>query len=120
MIAINIKNRNKGIIMPKLFFLCLLSFFAFIIDVSFVEAKEKVINSTSEQYRIIHLLGSGAFGKVYAVKNSKGARFALKLIQQYQSNSDHIFLSAQREFERGQMLNHPHIIKSYEFFTHEV
>lgn len=105
--------------MSKLLFVCLFSFFAFMSCSPSIEAKEKVINSASEQYKIIQLLGSGAFGKVYAVKSSSGERYALKSIRQTTTDSDHLYLSAEREFERGQTLNHPHIIKSYEFFTHE-
>lgn len=79
----------------------------------------EIISSGSDEYEVTKVLGSGCFGKVYAVRNTQNKLFALKMIEQFDFSVDHIYLSAQREYERGQMLKHSRIIKSYEFFAYE-
>lgn len=87
----------------------------------------QTICSSSECYQISEELGEGAFGKVYAVENSTGERFALKSYKRpatpdsENEKSELDFMKilgdVQREFLRGQQLDHPHIIKSFDFFT---
>lgn len=76
-------------------------------------SSEKICSPT-ECYSIVKQIGEGFFGKVYAVENSQGLPFAIKI---YKIDLENIFTDAEREFSRGQMLNHPHIIKSYDYFT---
>lgn len=74
------------------------------------------VHSQTECYTILKELGEGAFGRVYAVKNEDGKKFALKCHKQQHHEGDHIFSDAEREYHRGQILNHPNIIKSFELF----
>jgi serine/threonine protein kinase len=78
----------------------------------------QTICSPTECYTITKELGNGAFGRVYAVEDSKGQKFALKtyMIEMEKVFEGHIFLDLEREFSRGQMLDHPNIIRSYDFF----
>lgn len=76
------------------------------------------IYSPTESYTILQELGEGAFGKVYAVENSAGKRYAIKT---YKSHTDvqlanHILANAQREYLRGQALNHSNIVKTFDLF----
>ncbi|MCB1114698.1 MAG: protein kinase [Chlamydiia bacterium] len=79
----------------------------------------KTICSPTECYKVKRVLGAGAFGKVYEVENSAGERFAIK---SYHSREDdvnaimNLLGDTQREYQLGQMLNHPNIIKSYDLF----
>lgn len=84
-------------------------------DTSAVE----VVCSSTECYTIIKELGRGAFGRVCAVEDSKGRKFALKtyIIDHMEWFAGHIYNDIEREFMRGQQLEHPNIIKSYDFFT---
>ncbi|CUI16701.1 putative secreted protein [Candidatus Protochlamydia naegleriophila] len=95
----------------------------------------EAICSSNDCYQIIEELGEGAFGKVYAVENSTGERFALKSYKRptelpketvsevdseesnHQLNFMDTLADVQREFLRGQQLDHSHIIKSFDFFT---
>ena len=98
---------------------------------SFVEAEDikttsnsmaEKIYSPTECYTVVKVLGEGVFGKVYAVKDSLGNPFALKSHKMYEQTTDNhsvffnLLASAQREFERGQLFDHPNIVKSYEIF----
>jgi hypothetical protein len=90
----------------------------------------QIIQSPRDRYVILKELGEGAFGKVYAVESSSGEKYALKTYKQPAKNGDETesdssvsfdFLGTladvEREFKRGQELDHPHIIKSHDFFT---
>lgn len=109
-------------------FICLLSLFFLSLafdckaesqssEESCLELEDKIY-SASECYTIIKKIGEGAFGKVYEVESSKGERFALKSIKQEPDLSLGIYEDAEREFLRGQLLDHPNIIRSYDFFTY--
>lgn len=109
-------------------FLLLLVFSITFIVQGFAEDAEPIFHpgdvvcSSKECYTIINQLGEGAFGTVFSVENSQGEPFALKT---YKNHEDYIFSSSlfanvQREFQRGQSLNHTNIIKSYDLFVHHL
>ena len=77
---------------------------------------EEQIISPTDRYTVIKKLGAGAYGKVYAVENSKGEKFALKSYISY-ANPRNPFSDSEREFQRGQILDHSNIIKSFDLFT---
>jgi len=81
----------------------------------------EIIPSPSEAYTILKRLGEGAFGVVYAVEDSSGGKFALKSYRGYSDPYfiDSILSDASREFSRGQVLDHPNIIKSFDLFTYK-
>lgn len=87
------------------------------------EVNLTTVCSTKECYTPIDLLGEGSFGKVYSVVDSQGTIYAMK---SYKDQSwDYIelletFGSVEREYERGQLLNHPNIIRSYDFFKSDI
>lgn len=74
-----------------------------------------IICSPTECYTVVKELGEGSFGKVYAVENSIGQPFAIKTYKNA-LNTEDPFTDAQREYSRGQILNHPNIIKSHDLF----
>lgn len=119
----------KRFLLFSLFFLSFYSFNAFADtesqdsqhrDFDTIDSPIDTIRSPTECYKIIKKLGEGAFGKVYAVENSSGMPFAIKTyknaLDTSTSASLNFYTDAQREFSRGQLLNHPNIIKSYDLF----
>lgn len=66
-------------------------------------------------YQVVRELGEGAFGKVYEIQDFEGNRFALKTYKELPWNDDFAVMLGeyQREYQRGQTLDHPHIIKSH-------
>lgn len=85
---------------------------------------QETICSPNDCYTIIERLGAGAFGEVFAVENSKGEKFALKSVEEFYSCSYDDFWglleNVEREYSRGQELDHPNIIKSYDVFSDEM
>lgn len=80
------------------------------------------IHSPNECYTVIDKLGEGVFGEVYAVENSQGEKFAIKC---YKIHEDSVlaksrYTDVEREYQRGRVLDHPNIIKSYDLFSDEV
>ena len=74
-----------------------------------------------DNYKIISKLGKGSFGSVFKVQNIKTNEIrALKVIKKtsiiYQDD-DHKFL---KEIEILIKLEHPHIIKIYEYYTDDI
>lgn len=111
--------------MNKPVFLIFLCFFAvgrygLAEDQKKVSSLEEHVNlcSSTECYTIIKTLGEGLFGTVYLVVDSKGQRFALKSYKKHENPlfSETLFAIGEREFARGRQLNHPNIIKSFEYF----
>ncbi len=88
------------------------------------------INTSTGTYTIIKKLGEGAFGKVFKVQNDQGQTFAIKAYKKHNLSSKrsrdstdnfyaiNVFLDLDREFERGQILDHPNIIHSLEQFLY--
>ncbi len=87
--------------------------FCFSIKLAALEVSDTVCSET-ECYTVIKELGEGAFGKVFAVENAQGCRYALK---SYKGEEDAYYSDMDREFLRGQFFDHPNIIKSYECFS---
>lgn len=79
------------------------------------EIESKQVCSPTECYTILKKLGEGAFGEVFEVENSKGMKFALKTIKD--TGMNHPFTNPTREFEVGQLLDHPNIIRSFDLFS---
>ena len=100
----------------------------------------EINNNPFEHYKIVSKLGEGGYGKVYKVKNIKtGAVRAMKIITKYKDKTkldvyedieiekltikidqkkyeDERFL---KEIEILKKLNHPNIMKIYEFYNRE-
>lgn len=74
------------------------------------------ICSSTECYTVIKTLGEGVFGKVYAVEAADGRPFAIK---SYKANeyADTLLGDADREFQRGQLLQHANIVKAFDLFS---
>ncbi len=102
-------------------FLISILFAAFSLSLFSLPAQEikNSICSPTECYTILDKLGEGVFGEVYSVLDSKGRQFALKSykIQNDLGFSDSPLGDVEREFNIGQTLDHPNIIKTYDFFT---
>lgn len=75
----------------------------------------ETVESSIGSYKVIEELGQGAFGCVYKVEDTDGTVYALKAYKA-DAPEDHIFGDPVREFGRGQILDHPHIVKSYSLF----
>jgi len=104
----------------KLIFLALF----FISTQSYCTESDTIIHSPTRSYEVYEILGQGAFGKVFSAKDTIGNWYAIKMY--HSPSSEHggygfweRLGDVQREFDRGQYLDHPHIIKSYEFFSVE-
>ena len=78
------------------------------------------IYSPTECYKVIKKLGQGAFGRVYAVEDSYGKLFALKCYKNTCPVNCSMLADSKREFQIGQLLDHPNIIKSFDLFTPSV
>lgn len=76
----------------------------------------EVIYSPKNSYTILNQLGEGAFGKVYAAKDASGAMYAIKCYKNIPDKRS-FYLDPKREYEIGRELNHPSIIRSYEYFS---
>lgn len=72
-------------------------------------------------YKTIEKIGTGAFGKVYkVVHNATGQVRALKVISKGTINLQDDDKKCLKEIELLSKLNHPSIIKVYEYFINEV
>lgn len=82
----------------------------------------ETLQGPSSMFTIVEKLGEGAFGEVYSVENETGEKFAIKFYKPKPSGWDtnHPYNDAEREFQRGQFLDHPHILKSVALFPHVI
>jgi serine/threonine protein kinase len=79
----------------------------------------ETVQSPTKSYTLVRELGAGAFGKVFEVTTTSGENFALKWYMPGGFSGwfgDHL-ADHNREFMLGQVLDHPHIIKSVESFA---
>lgn len=92
--------------------------FYFLEPVDASESIPEFLRSEKNCYAILDVLGEGSFGKVYSAKDTSGALYAIKC---YKKNSTgaYFFSDPKREFQIGQELDHPNIIKSYDYFSAE-
>lgn len=74
------------------------------------------LESRRHHYHVLSELGEGAFGKVYKVVDESGQEFAAKTFKapDFDGTFAKILQGAHREYERGRLLDHPHIVKSIE------
>lgn len=78
------------------------------------------VQSDRECYTLIKELGEGLFGKVFEAKDSKGQSVAIKWYKAKKENMHKFFelyVDFDREFQRGQLFDHPNIIKSIDIFS---
>lgn len=94
------------------FFLAICSFGAF----AKIDCMSEVLHSPTKTYTLLETLGEGVFGKVYFAKDSSGNMFAIKRYKDI-GDSRGFYSDPKREYEIGRKLNHPNIIKSYEYFS---
>lgn len=80
------------------------------------ESAPEIIHSPKNTYTVVNLLGEGAFGKVYAAKDASGVMYAIKCYKDI-SDKRNFYLDPKREYDIGRELNHPNIIRSYEYFS---
>jgi len=114
--------------------------FSLFIFIGCIQATENLVDKgtisfPNEVYTIEKPLGEGAFSKVFLVRDSKGEKFALKAYKRnpfsysyeddfsdYEDVSDYegfysygLYNDIEREFQRGQDLSHPNIVKTHNF-----
>lgn len=82
------------------------------------EEDPSVICSPTECYKVLKKLGRGAFGAVYSVEDSTEKKFAIKRYHRDDYSSS-LLNDFQREFNNGQLFDHPNIIRSVDVFKEE-
>ena len=102
---------NKTAAKFTFFIICL-----FALHVKAAEPMPEVLYSPKNSYTIINLIGEGAFGKVYAAKDTSGTVYAIKCYKNI-SDKRSFYLDPKREYDIGRELNHANIIRSYEYFS---
>ncbi len=85
-----------------------------------ISAKNIIIQKKGDpfqDYKIIKKIGEGAFGVVYKVKNKNNNSIrAMKIIKKYFLNKDDDS-EIKKEIEILKTLNHPYIMKLYEYYV---
>lgn len=77
------------------------------------------ICSPTRCYTLLEELGQGAYGVVYSAEDQDQNNFALKVYKGHYNIWNSSLGDVDREFKNGQLLDHPRILKSHEFFTSE-
>lgn len=77
------------------------------------------IYSSSDTYVILEKLGEGAFGEVFSVRNSANESFAIKSYKTDLLHPNKFHKDTEREFSRGQQLDHSNIVKTFDLFIFE-
>ncbi|MBN1550772.1 protein kinase [bacterium] len=72
-----------------------------------------------DQFEVLHIIGQGSQGTVYLVKDTQnGNRLALKLLSPFHASSSSL-IRFQREFQAVSKLNHPGIVRVYQYGEYE-
>ena len=70
-------------------------------------------------YELCNYLGKGGFGRVYKVRHKLSNQYRAMKIIQCKSSSEHHSLTINKEINILKNLDHPNIIKVYEFYSSE-
>jgi hypothetical protein len=84
-----------------------------------IYTEQNEVYSPTERYTILKTLGEGLFGKVYLVEDPQGVKYALKSYKRHENPlyAESLLALGEREFLCGQFLNHPHIVKTFDYFV---
>lgn len=85
------------------------------------ELQGQIVHSESHSYHMLKKIGHGNFGEVFSAEDETGALVALKRYRKYfrESTFSYLYSDGMREYERGQLLDHPLIARSIEYFESE-
>ena len=79
----------------------------------------KIQGNPSEDYKLLKKLGNGTFGQVYKVMHKKTGNIrAMKIIPKNNLRPGFSDKEINREINIMKNLDHPHIIKIYEFYSY--
>lgn len=70
-------------------------------------------------FKIIRQLGAGGMGQVYLAINPQGEKVALKTLHPALQNNSEMSKSLRDEFETQKNLDHPNLLKVFEFFEND-
>ena len=70
-------------------------------------------------YELCNYIGKGGFGRVYKVKHKLSNQYRAMKIIHFKTSSDNVLDTIQKEINILKSLDHPNIIKVYEFFKTE-
>ncbi|KAM3129044.1 hypothetical protein pb186bvf_018822 [Paramecium bursaria] len=75
------------------------------------------VTSKIDQFQIIDMIGHGKFGKVFKCQHHQTKKlYAIKMINKRKIQQQNFSHQLEREVKIQQKLNHPNIIKLYDFF----
>ena len=81
--------------------------------------EQEKLQKSIDQYKLIKKLGEGTFGAVWLALNTiTGQECAVKILKGERSSQNAI--SIKKKFQLICMLNHPNIIKAYDFSVNGV
>lgn len=95
-------------------------FFVVLVSLYGEENVPTIIKSPRQNYTVISPLGAGCFGEVYLVADPEGNQFAIKSLRVKMLDGvpfKSLYNDAVREFERGQAMQHPNVVKILDIFT---
>jgi serine/threonine protein kinase len=79
----------------------------------------KIAGTPLDRYRVLETLGQGSYGVVHrAERRDDGLSLALKIVRTTSDEFDTEFLGIlKKEYQILKTIEHPHIIRAYDFFT---
>lgn len=84
------------------------------------QMKFKSVDEISEHYRMVDLIGSGAFGKVFSGASSRsGMPCAIKSLSKAYIRSQNLEQLNKNEFEIVEQIAHPNIVRVYDLLEDE-